>query len=147
MAYCSDCGNEVGADVAYCPDCGNPIASDGKSDEHESKTETAPCRKCDSQISVEADRCPECGFEPSSHGILGGIFSIISVLWGGLGAILYLVAIAGLFLGTYSLGGFLGTLLFITVFSIAPFTYLYLRVKYADMGPTDEMEVFGETVN
>jgi len=149
MEHCSECGIEITGDPSFCPDCGNEVRSVASQpkENHEPEGTTAPCQKCDSHISTNADRCPQCGFEPGSEGILGTIFSLISLLWAGIGVIFYLGAFAALFLGNYSIGGFLFALLLITVFSAAPITYLFLSIKTADRGPTEPVEIFGKQID
>jgi RNA polymerase subunit RPABC4/transcription elongation factor Spt4 len=149
MKNCSECGTELTGDPSFCPDCGSKLQSSvaNPNENHEQERKTAPCQKCESQISTKADRCPQCGYEPSSEGILGTIFNLISFLWVGISAILYIIAFAALFLGNSSAGGFLVNILLITAFSAAPFTYLYLSIKTKDRGPTESLEIFGRKIS
>lgn len=149
MEHCSECGSELTDNPSFCPDCGSEMRSVAPQEKEKNKPKgtTAPCQKCDSPISTKADRCPQCGFEPGSEGILHGIFTLISFLWLGIGIIFYIGAFGALFTGNYSIGGFLGGLLLITLFSALPFTYLYVIFTTADRGPTEPLEIFGQKIN
>jgi RNA polymerase subunit RPABC4/transcription elongation factor Spt4 len=148
MPYCSSCGNEIDGDNAFCPNCGNEINQPTEAQQSQQTTEiegeTGSCVKCDSVISVEADRCPECGHEPASTGILGGLFSIIALLWAGLGIILILAAFGVLFTGGYSVGNFILALVLFTAFTLPPVIYLYGMYKSSQVGPTERVELFGK---
>lgn len=91
MTHCTDCGTEIG-DVKFCPECGTEAPAPEVADTPEPEGETGACEKCDSQISLKADRCPECGHEPGSHGILGSIFIMLSLLWVGLMGLIAVVS-------------------------------------------------------
>jgi hypothetical protein len=56
------------------------------------------CEKCMSEIPIKADRCPDCGYEPSDHGIVGGLLlgvvAMGTILLVGLLLIIWIVAIA-----------------------------------------------------
>ena len=142
MAYCSSCGNELSGDNTFCPNCGSETnhPAEVQQSQHtaEIEGETDTCVKCDSVISVEAERCPECGHEPGSGGILTGLFSIIAVLWAGVGILLILAAFGALFTGGYSIGNFIIGLLLVTIFTALPVGYLYAKYKASQRGPTDE---------
>lgn len=148
--YCSECGTEVTQDASFCPECGSAIEQSSET-QHSPQSatiegETGTCEKCDSIISVEADRCPECGYEPASSGIISGLFSIVCLIWAGIGLILFLAAFAVLFSGGYSIVNFILALGLITLFSGIPVGYLYGMYKKAQIGPTETVEIFGSEV-
>ncbi|WP_323677661.1 hypothetical protein [Halorubellus sp. PRR65] len=60
--------------------------------------EMGDCEKCMSEIPIMAERCPDCGYEPSSHGIVGGLLLglllVSSILLAGFIMIIWVAAIA-----------------------------------------------------
>jgi RNA polymerase subunit RPABC4/transcription elongation factor Spt4 len=144
--YCSECGTEVEGGTSYCPECGFELGTQSSRGIKEDSINKAPCQKCDEDISTEAMRCPNCEWEPASSGILGSLLAIICLPWLGVGILLYLAAFGALFTGGYTILPFLGGLLFITVFTTFPATYLYALYKNSDRKPTEPIEIFGQEV-
>jgi hypothetical protein len=86
--------------------------------------ETGECEKCLSEIPMMAERCPDCGYEPSDHGIVGGLLlgllMMASILLTGLILLIWAVIIASPDIG-------LTTGLTLTVFFgifLAPITWI-----------------------
>lgn len=93
--------------------------------------ETGECEKCMSEIPLEAERCPDCGYEPSDHGIVGGLLLglmvMASILLAGLILIIWLVAIGSSF-------GISGAVMLTAFFGIflAPMAYIVWRSANAE---------------
>lgn len=55
MAFCQNCGNDVG-DAKFCSKCGTNI-----SPENNVVKNTKYCSNCASEIDIKAEMCPKCG--------------------------------------------------------------------------------------
>ncbi|QIB73484.1 zinc-ribbon domain-containing protein [Halogeometricum borinquense] len=145
--YCSECGTEVEDGTSYCPDCGHQLEDPSVTTEREIEGESGECQKCGTKISTEVDRCPQCGYEPSSESILGSLFALICIPWVGIGALLYIAAFYALFTGGYTIGNFILGLGLITAFTAIPAFYLYGSYQRSQMGPTEQIELFGQEID
>ena len=82
--FCSNCGTEVGIEVAFCPNCGFRLIQ-------EEKTQTKFCQACGKKIDINAEICPHCGVRVAN--VINNNFgeksvllaAILSFLFPGLG--------------------------------------------------------------
>jgi len=94
--------------------------------------ETGECEKCMSEIPMKAERCPDCGYEPSDHGIVGGILLGLlvmgSILLAGLILIIWVVTIAS---PDFGLSGGLTLTAFFGIF-LAPMAWIVWKSANAE---------------